>query len=747
MKVKSIVQKTLSTVLAFASTVAIVPNIIVNNTVQAATVKNIDNTIYGTWGIKNPAAPSKDKAWNGSYVWFGDSPNHRKYRVLSADTNEFGAASLFLDCDSPAFYKMFEGSSATWTGSTIQTYLNGSFYNDSFTDIEKKAIMTSYKAGGGSYKKGSYEEYAFGKTTALNDKIFLLDAGDVTNETYGYSSYSGCVNKNGNWIYESGVPNHNKGDQYWWLRSTSKLYPDSCIGTVIKDGSLGIGVLNGANYYGVAPAMNIKRSSVVFATAIQGNIRELGTEYKLTLSDEDIKISSKYVDSRNIIHTEVTIDASEVSSPFTITGDHKNNASRVSVLILTGKYSAGNGNGQNMLYYDALDTTSALKGYCTFTLPSTFDLDKWGTDYRVYILAEDLNNGKQTDYASEPVEISMPASKIDVWDGTADKTYAKKGDTVTVTADPAPEGMRFDHWESYYNTVTFADPKSAKTTFKMVTGEVVISACYEFVEHKLTVEYDPKLATVDGIESTDHSVLDTVYKFTVKAQGPCTISVSANGKPVNCVSGYYTVVQPDEDLVVKIVVERNYSEEWVEEDGYWHYYDRHGLMYEDEWLELDGFWYYFDDQGRMMTDWQKIEGSWYYFGGNGKMRTGWQLISGVWYYFGGNGMMRTGWQEIGGSWYYFGGNGTMRTGWQQISGKTYYFKSSGIMAAGEYCQGYWLNSDGTWTYKYKATWRHNSKGWWYGDDSGWYAKNATYKIDDKKYDFDASGYCTTPNGY
>ena len=102
--------------------------------------------------------------------------------------------------------------------------------------------------------------------------------------------------------------------------------------------------------------------------------------------------------------------------------------------------------------------------------------------------------------------------------------------------------------------------------------------------------------------------------------------------------------------------------------------------------------------------------------------------------------MQTGWVKSGTKWYYMNSSGVMQTGWKDIGGKTYYFKSSGVMAAGEYCNGWWLNSDGTWTYKYKATWRQNARGWWFGDESGWYAKNTSLKIDDKWYSFDASGY-------
>ena len=125
--------------------------------------------------------------------------------------------------------------------------------------------------------------------------------------------------------------------------------------------------------------------------------------------------------------------------------------------------------------------------------------------------------------------------------------------------------------------------------------------------------------------------------------------------------------------------------------------------------------------------------------------TGWKKIKNDWYLFDNNGVMQTGWKKSGGKWYYLiPGSGKMATGWKQISGKWYFFKAGGAMAAKEYCKGYWLNMDGTWTYKYKASWKKNSKGWWFGDESGWYAKSQTLKIDDKNYNFNAAGYCTNP---
>lgn len=184
---------------------------------------------------------------------------------------------------------------------------------------------------------------------------------------------------------------------------------------------------------------------------------------------------------------------------------------------------------------------------------------------------------------------------------------------------------------------------------------------------------------------------------------------------------------------------------WKSVKGSWYLFSiSYGIMLQD-WQKSDNAWYYLGEDGAMKTGWQLIEDDWHYFGSDGAMRLGWQSIGGKWYYLdSANGSMKTGWQQIGGVWYYFESSGAMFTGWKQSGSDWYFLKSDGSMAANEYCQGYWLGSNGKWTYQYKATWRKDSKGWWYGDSTGWYAKNESFKIDGKVYYFDADGYCTNP---
>ena len=87
-------------------------------------------------------------------------------------------------------------------------------------------------------------------------------------------------------------------------------------------------------------------------------------------------------------------------------------------------------------------------------------------------------------------------------------------------------------------------------------------------------------------------------------------------------------------------------------------------------------------------------------------------------------------------------NGIRLSMWQKIDGIWYYFNASGYMASNEWCKGYWLNKNGSWTYKPKASWKKDKTGWWFGC-KGWYAKNQWQKIDGKWYYFDKKGYIVT----
>lgn len=154
----------------------------------------------------------------------------------------------------------------------------------------------------------------------------------------------------------------------------------------------------------------------------------------------------------------------------------------------------------------------------------------------------------------------------------------------------------------------------------------------------------------------------------------------------------------------------------------------------------DGSKYYNDANGEKVKGWLSDGGKWYFMDKEtGIMATGW-VKDGKWYFMKEDGVMATGWVKDGETWYYMNTSGAMQTGWLKDGNTWYYLKNSGAMAANEWCAGYWLNANGSWTYQPKGSWKQDSTGWWFGDTSGWYAKSTTQKIDGVDYTFNAAGY-------
>ena len=159
------------------------------------------------------------------------------------------------------------------------------------------------------------------------------------------------------------------------------------------------------------------------------------------------------------------------------------------------------------------------------------------------------------------------------------------------------------------------------------------------------------------------------------------------------------------------------------------------------WINDDGTWYYAEGSGALKSGWVQSGSTWYYMDPTTyAMTTGWVKVNGSWYYMKESGAMATGWVKSGNDWYYMSASGVMTTGWVKVGDSWYYMKASGAMAANQWCSGYWLNANGTWTYQPRGSWKKDSTGWWFGDTSGWYAKSTTIKIDGKDYTFDVKGY-------
>lgn len=81
---------------------------------------------------------------------------------------------------------------------------------------------------------------------------------------------------------------------------------------------------------------------------------------------------------------------------------------------------------------------------------------------------------------TEKLPVLQPEThSVKVTSGSADKTAAKKGDVVTVTAAAAPADKTFDKWVVVSGGVTLQDETKANTTFVMGDSDVEIKATYK----------------------------------------------------------------------------------------------------------------------------------------------------------------------------------------------------------------------------------------------------------------------------
>ena len=629
-KVKPYVIKAASGFLSAALFVSFIPNMFENSTVLADEIKNQDNTYLGVSGISNPDAPEADKPWSGNYVYFGKyEKNPIKFRVLQKNTDN-GFPVMLLDSDVCLFTSDIDRESSQWGRSELRTYLNGEFLNRTFNEVERNYLTNCMFGSSTLFTSGSYEEWAFKSTVSCTDRVFLLDTADVLNPAFGYSADAGWTKKSGVWDY-SDIENHTVTNHIkegsrngWLLRSNGG-------GRVENDGTLHT---NGTWEAGVAPAICLNHDNVLFSTSLASNEKE----FKLTLYDSRIKIKTSWKgwfnDKGEVQFTyEISdeLDDYYAHSPAGAPQPETGVATRVSVLILDKEYSFRNENNSRILFYDELNGTFERNGKGTFKIPDSLDLKDWGSGYHVYIIAEDINGEKETDFASYPVELYPPA---DGWCIGADNQYyyydivsksLKKGwfdiDGYTYYLDPSTGAMKTG-WHQIDNIWYYFRSYGAMATDWQYTG----NGWYYF---------------------GDNGHLHTGWQ---KIEGKWYYFVSTGAMQTG----------------------------WQKIDGAWYFFNSSGVMSTD-WKKIDGIWYYFGSNGKMATGWKEINGVYYFFKSDGTMAENeycggyWLDAGGAWTY-----KYKASWKKDSKGWWYGDDSGWYaKNRTLKIDGKNYNFDTSG----------------------------------------------------------------------
>ena len=487
-KCRKVISYALALVMVFSTMTGIVPFMDTSMTVKADSDKIVSG--LGTSAIKNPTSTgSSAEAWAGSYVYYGkyDGTSPTKYRVLDRASNDFGVSggSLLLECDTTLYNPKFDDSNNTWSSSSLRSGLQGdAFLNKSgvFTEQEKGAIASSTKNA--AAQNDGEGDSSLNWASLSSDTVFVLDAKEATRSSYGYATDKTRMKSSGgasaDWwlrspgkstVYQAGQQVYQAG--YVYYRSTGALIASDSVNST---------------YNGVSPAFNINLSSVIFASAISGQ----SGSYKLTLKDDKMSIALTS-------GQKVTKSGDTLTIPYTVIGDNAGNANQVSVLVTDKAYTDANA---TIKKYGKLATDGSFvaSGTGTFALPGGLT-GTLGTDYHIYLLAEDVNGEKETDYANLK---EITAGDIGVT--TKDNLVYNGSEQDLVEA---PEGS------NYLYSLTGADNSFNATIPKGKNADtytVYYKETAGAVAKNLTAKIAKKEVTVDGI-----AVSDKVYDGTTSA--------------------------------------------------------------------------------------------------------------------------------------------------------------------------------------------------------------------------------------
>ncbi len=206
-----------------------------------------------TWITNSSSTNYSFQDDNGYYTstvyWFKYEPI--KWQIL---TKSNGKAFLLADIalDSQEYY--VSRSSNNYAYSTIRTWLNETFYNTAFNELEKGIILTTTVDNSASSTGYSSNSYACNDT---KDKVFLLSYKEVTTyltsntlrirKTTDYAKSQGCY---------SSTDSSYLGNTSWWFRSPSKYY-SYYARNFNYDGYIYYNYVP-ITYYGVVPALWIE---------------------------------------------------------------------------------------------------------------------------------------------------------------------------------------------------------------------------------------------------------------------------------------------------------------------------------------------------------------------------------------------------------------------------------------------------------------------------------------------------------
>lgn len=301
------------------------------------------------------------------------------YRVLEADQT-----SAFIDCDTVIAHQFMAANSKDgWFGSSLDTYLNGTFYQDAFSETERKLIKKTNVTGGENYIRN------------VSGTDYTLDDG-----TGGAYIYSLSVREFE--TYYKSTAETNKGNAHHFLRSVTP----SGVGqsTITSGGSLAISTDYYSNVYiRMSPCMNISLDQLAFTKDYyyengefaQVNATE-STEFVLAVYDGNNEFQATMGNDSVVTEEKggtLQLNVADASGTAYI-------YSQISAMLVEA-------NTQNVLYYGKVQDIGETSA--EITIPKGLDATK---EYTLYVFEEQVKGKGETCTVSNMVSFELEVQEL-----------------------------------------------------------------------------------------------------------------------------------------------------------------------------------------------------------------------------------------------------------------------------------------------------------------------------------------------
>ncbi len=233
----------------------------------------------------------------------------------------------------------------------------------------------------------------------------------------------------------------------------------------------------------VTTLSNGKFSYTFTADSSMSMVMFAGCKYTYKISDVQLhKAGSGEEESSEAVTYTVTVNNGTTDKAFAEAGD----TVTITANAPTSGYQFKNWTGSGVTFANANNAST------TFVMPAS-------------------NVSVQANYEKVSYSVSVTL-------GTASKSSATSGETITLNADTPATGMEFDKWvvKSGSTPVSFANASSASTSFTMPAGNVSVEATYKAKSYTVTVNNgsaSPSTQTYNNTVTITANTPQTGYKF------------------------------------------------------------------------------------------------------------------------------------------------------------------------------------------------------------------------------------------